>query len=134
VGSETPNLPPRIISQPVTPLNFGAVTGQGQAVDLTPFQAVNETFQPSQGQANWQLDSTKTVATQTAVADPSIFLSDFSLGSDQVQGAVRANSTANKGFIGFAFGFQDPQHYRCRGQPAGWDPDGQYVRAVSQVQ
>ena len=78
-------------------------------VDLTTW--TNVQYGPfGQPQANWVLQGSNTVV-QTVNADASIFIGPFTLAADQIEGSWRVEAGEDDDFIGFVFGFQDPQHF-----------------------
>lgn len=87
-----------------------AVAGVPQVIDLSSW-TVEQYELNSQPDANWVLSSMNTVATQTVNADASILVSDFVLSSDRIEGTWRVNTSSDDDFIGFAFGYQDSEHF-----------------------
>ena len=108
-----PDGPPEITSEPVTEFLLGAVpTGGGEIVNLAPWTVVQYEFGAgSQPNASWQRDATNSVVTQTINADASILLSDFNLSNAQMEGTWRVNTSSDDDFIGFVFGYQNPEHF-----------------------
>lgn len=138
VQKEAGDNPPTIISTPVTTINSGQTTGIGLPVDLTNWSVLQ--YHPNrQPNSNWVLDPTHTAVTQTVNGDPSIFLSDFNVTDDQVQGNWQVNpSDGDIDYMGFVFGYQDPQHFYLfdwkagnNGFPSGGIGAGMTVKVVN---
>jgi RHS repeat-associated protein len=106
------NQPPHIISQPVTQFTLDPAAATPQIQDLSTWQVIDYSpIEESQGPSRWVLDGTKTIATQTLNADPSILLSNITLSNDTMDGTWAVNTTSDDDYIGFVFGFQDNQHF-----------------------
>jgi hypothetical protein len=61
-------------------------------------------------EAAWTLDGGNRMVAQPIVSDPSLLLSPFTAGADQVIRA-RLSATNSAGFMGFVFGYRDPGHF-----------------------
>jgi hypothetical protein len=79
-------------------------------IDLSTWSVVQYELN-SQPDANWVLSDDNTLVTQTVNADASIFLSDFTLTNDKIEGTFRVTTSSDDDFIGFVFGYQDSQHF-----------------------
>jgi uncharacterized repeat protein (TIGR01451 family) len=88
----------------------GVIIGNPNPFNLSTFSVIQyeDNFQPD---ANWVLSNGNTVVTQVVNADPSIFISDFVLTGDLVEGSWKVNTSSDDDFMGFVFGFQDTQHF-----------------------
>ena len=64
-----------------------------------------------QGDAVWSISPDNSVATQIFNADASVFLSDFEITDSRVRGTLRVDDPIDDDFIGFVFGYRDPQHF-----------------------
>ena len=105
------NRPPYFVSTPVTVARVSTnVTSEPQILDLSRWSVVQipDGFQPP---GNWVFSQSNTVADQTVNADPSLLVTDFDLVNDQISGTWRTSDTGDDDFMGFAFGYQDPQHF-----------------------
>jgi len=80
------------------------------AIDLSTWSVVQYELN-EQADANWILNNDNTLVTQTVNADASIFLSDFTLTNDKIEGTFRVTTSSDDDFIGFVFGYQDSQHF-----------------------
>ncbi len=110
VGPDSDNHAPVITSDPITQLNLVRGTGEGSLVDLSQWSVGQYQLQ-NQPNANWVLSESNTVATQTVNADASVLLSDFDLTNDRIDGTWRVNTRSDDDFMGFVFGYQDPEHF-----------------------
>lgn len=104
------NRPPVIISEPVTTLVVKGDSGKGETIDLSTWSVVQieEEIDPD---PNWSLSSENTIAIQSANADPSFLLSDFDVDSAKINGTWRVDTSTDDDFMGFAFGYQDAEHF-----------------------
>ncbi len=105
------------------------------ALDLSAWQVV-QFPRPGAQQfpAVWNLEAGNTVARQTRNSDPSIFLSDFSVSNEAIEGTLRVEDSGDDDYIGFAFGYQDAQHFylfQWNQVDQGTAPRGMTVRAIN---
>ena len=133
------NQPPHIISQPVTQFTLDPSAATPQIQDLSTWQVIDYSpIEESQGASHWVLDSTKTIATQTLNADPSILLSNITLSNDTMEGTWAVNTNSDDDYIGFVFGFQDNQHFYLfdwkkadQNDPLGFAQRGMSVKVIN---
>lgn len=102
------NLPPKIISEPVTFFEIDKRKGELQLLDLSNWKAINL----ADGlKANWVVDATGTEVLQTVNSVPSVIISDIELTNDVMEGIWRVDTGNDDDFMGFAFGYQDEGHF-----------------------
>ncbi len=137
VAPDRANHDPIIVSRPLTEIGVRVPKGNGELVNLSEWSPVQFDLN-QQPDADWVLDDTATVATQVENADPSVLLSDFGLLDKQVAGMFRVNTDFDDDFIGFVFGYQDPEHFYLfdwkqldQDTPAGVAEAGMSVKIVS---
>lgn len=114
------NRPPYFVSTPVTVARVSTnQLSDPQIADLSQWRVVQYPVvaghypnSGGQGAAIWVLGVSNNIVTQTRNADPSIFLSDFRLESDEITGTWRASSAdTDDDYMGFVFGYQDTNHF-----------------------
>ena len=104
------NFSPVIISEPVTDVEIGAtIEGESEQVDLSNWDVIQYDF--GDGPASWELEAENAVVRQTRNSDASIFLSDFVLSNDRIEGTWEVVTTNDDDLMGFVFGYQDSEHY-----------------------
>lgn len=104
------NRPPVFVSTPVTVARISTIQNSvPQPVDLQNWEAVQiiDGFQPK---ASWVLSESNTVVTQVLNADPSLYVSPV-VFSDAVINGTWNTIDEDDDLMGFAFGYQDPQHF-----------------------
>jgi len=106
-------------------------------IDLSTWSVVQFELN-DQDDANWELSNDNTLVTQTVNADASIFLSDFTLTNDKIEGNFRVNTSDDDDLIGFVFGYQDYQHFYLfdwkqgsQDDPFGFAEQGMSVKLVN---
>jgi len=83
----------------------------GGAVDLGGWTAINYAHPDSQPYAKWVVSEDRRSVTQTVNAAPSVFVSDFELGTTTVRGTWLVSDHNDDDLIGFAFAYRDPGHF-----------------------
>ena len=105
------NRAPVFVSVPPTSININNAPAAETPVDLANWTIQAYNTVPGDPQANWLINTVDNIATQTVNANPSFLLSDFDLKNDFVGGTWQVNTTLDDDFIGFVFGYQDPEHF-----------------------
>lgn len=104
------NNPPRITSEAISEHVLKPDSGEPEILDVRNWQVA--TLADDGGPApNWVVDATGTVATQTLNARPSAFVSPTPFVNSRIDGTWRVNTNSDDDYIGFVFGYQDPQHF-----------------------
>ena len=88
-------------------LSLSTVSAAPVPIDLSTWTVV----QYGSTNSSWVLSNSNTTATQTVNSDPAIFLSDFDITNQQIEGSLRVNPNGDDDFIGFVFGFQNRSQY-----------------------
>jgi hypothetical protein len=105
------NRGPLFVTDPITQFNVKSADTAGIPIDLTPWQFIDLPTAGSQPPASWVISNGGTTVTQTVNSRPAIFLADFELADDRIEGTWRVNTTNDDDYMGFVFGYQDPQHF-----------------------
>ncbi len=101
--SDIINLPPKIISMPVTTYDLGDPTGPAIEYDLTQWEVVQFI---NLVHGSWTV--TTSTAKQTVNADASALLSDIDVAGKKIVGTWSVDEGAgDDDFIGFVFGYQN---------------------------
>lgn len=103
------NRAPKITSEPKTTHILQPVVGDSELVDLTAWEVIQ--FPGGDSGANWVISDDGTEVTQRINANPSIFLSDFTLSNGKTSGRFKVTTTSDDDFIGFVFGYQDTSNF-----------------------
>ncbi|WP_250565987.1 DUF4114 domain-containing protein, partial [Adonisia turfae] len=107
---EEGNHDPVIVSEPVVKLQLSSTLDQAAPANLSEWSVIE--YKPDDLiSANWVLEEDSTVVRQTVNAYPSIFLSDFDLTNDRIEGSWRVDTDIDDDLMGFVFGYQDPDHF-----------------------
>ncbi len=106
------NEPPTITSQPVTSLVISSdELADPQIIDLGAWEVVQFATSNQSGNPVWTLSNGNTVARQAINAEASVLLSDAEFENERIEGTFRVDSAADDDFMGFVFGYQDPQNF-----------------------
>ncbi len=111
VQQEARNTPPVIITDPVTKVYPISSSGNPQLFDLSKWTIVQYDLTVQDPDASWQIQPGNTVAEQKINADASILLSNVDVTNNRIEGTWRVGTSADDDYIGFVFGYQDPQHF-----------------------
>ncbi|HEX5218075.1 MAG TPA: Ig-like domain-containing protein, partial [Verrucomicrobiae bacterium] len=101
---------PVFVSTPVTsatPVPLLSTVGEFDFSAWTPVQ-YEILAQPD---AVWVATQSNQVVLQNINSDPAIFVSDVDLSNERVHGTWTVQTAADDDFVGFVFGYQDPQHF-----------------------
>ena len=103
---------PMITSQPATLLELTAEGGGALLLDLSIWDVI-DIDTGFQGPADWVVHDPPTGVLQELNSDPSILLSQFEASEEQIEGRWRVHPEGeiDDDFIGFVFGYQDPQNF-----------------------
>ncbi len=93
-------------------------------VDLSSWSALTLDLSGGQPPGNWALSDGNTTVTQTINADPSFYTNNQNYLEYTMDGTWMVNTSSDDDFMGFVFGFQDPNHcyvfdWKARAQNAG---------------
>ncbi|NEP56504.1 MAG: tandem-95 repeat protein, partial [Symploca sp. SIO2G7] len=110
VQQEPGNAAPVITSEAVTQLSLLTYSSTPELVDLSTWSAEQLNL-PGGGNANWVVESNNTVVRQVVNSDASLFLSDFDLVNERIEGTWRVDTNVDDDLTGFVFGYQDAQHF-----------------------
>ncbi|MEM6469374.1 MAG: choice-of-anchor C family protein [Planctomycetota bacterium] len=138
VNEAPPNRPPVITSTPVTVgyLSPEAPTVEVVDINLGSWETIQYElgFQPD---ARWELTDNNESVVQTVNADASIFLSDFDISNQRIEGTWTVETPSDDDFMGFVFGYQDEGHFylfdwKQRSQShRGFAEQGMSIKVVS---
>ena len=79
-------------------------------VDLSSWSALTLDLSDRQPPGNWVLSDGYTTVTQTINADPSFYTKNQNYPEYTMDGTWMVNTSSDDDFMGFVFGFQDPNH------------------------
>nr|NCS29853.1 tandem-95 repeat protein [Microcystis aeruginosa F13-15] len=111
VQQEARNTPPVIITDPVTKVYPISSSGNPQLFDLSKWTSVQYDLTVQDPDASWQIQPGNTVVEQKINADASILLSNVDVTNNRIEGTWRVGTSDDDDYIGFVFGYQDPQHF-----------------------
>ncbi|MCA2577755.1 MAG: tandem-95 repeat protein [Microcystis sp. M41BS1] len=111
VQQEARNTPPVIITDPVTKVYPISSSGNPQLFDLSKWTIVQYDLTVQDPDASWQIQPGNTVVEQKINADASILLSNVDVTNNRIEGTWRVGTSDDDDYIGFVFGYQDPQHF-----------------------
>jgi hypothetical protein len=111
VQQEAGNTPPVIITDPVTKVYPISSSGNPQLFDLSKWTIVQYDLTVQDPNASWQIQPGNTVVEQKINADASILLSNVDVTNNRIEGTWRVGTSDDDDYIGFVFGYQDPQHF-----------------------
>ena len=137
VQQEARNTPPVIITDPVTKVYPISSSGNPQLFDLSKWTIVQYDLTVQDPDASWQIQPGNTVAEQKINADASILLSNVDVTNNRIEGTWRVGTSADDDYIGFVFGYQDPQHFYLfdwkqadQNDPLGFAERGMSIKVI----
>lgn len=136
VQQEAVNNVPTIITDPITKIYPNSHVSEPQLFDLSKWSVIQYEFN-NQPDATWHIQSGNTIVEQKVNADASIFLSNTNVTNNRIDGTWRVGTTDDDDYIGFVFGFQDPQHFYLfdwkqadQNDPLGFAERGMSIKVV----